>query len=169
MVRASTRSKTAASIDAAKAKAPASKKQVVVPQEEQPLPAPEPPITPVKAAKAKKEPKPKPERKPTRTSPRKAERAHSEPHVAEDQPEQVPAPDQGELREVQEETPVAAIDDPATQDPAQEPSKTDDEAKTPVGDTDGDGKTWCICHGDDDGTPMIVCDSCNNWYVDQSA
>lgn len=167
MVRASTRSKTAASLGAAKVKASTSKKPAAVQKEKQPSPPSEPPATPIKASKPKPTPKLKVERKPTRSSPRKAERAASEPHPVEEASDEVP-PTEPVASEAEEKapTPEPVTEDQTTGGDTQEQAKTDDEAKTVAVDGDGVAQTWCICHGTDDGTPMIVCDCCNNWYVD---
>ncbi|KIO24846.1 hypothetical protein M407DRAFT_25805, partial [Tulasnella calospora MUT 4182] len=166
MVRASTRSKTTASLAASKdvlKKKPAAVKDAAAK------------ATVTVKAKTKAAPKPPP-RKGTRTSTRgKKQDAEEEEkkdgNVSEDaqggDADEVPVEEeqQDEAQpETSEATEVPAI---ADQDQAEEetrPLEPQDREDLTIAVPDGSERTYCICNGADDGSPMITCEVCDNWF-----
>lgn len=158
MVRASTRSKTAASAVAAKNKATTPKKQAPKQAEVTPPAASEASAKP--ASKLTPKPKVRIERKPTRTSPRKAGLPEPAGEVAEDvaEPEAEGSGEKEMTLQLEEANPP--------EEEVHESPPPEDQVKTASASADDPERTWCICHGTDDGTPMITCECCDNWYVD---
>lgn len=167
MVRASTRAKTTASVKAAKPKPTPAKKQAEVKA----------------AAKAASPPKSKtkstskaarPERKPTRVSTR-GKKVEEPEEPAVDEEEKEPKEDEVEEQVAEEVQPdesaeQAQVPEPATDDrvptPEPPPQAVLEEGPEPSGAvSDEDEKTYCLCNGKDDGSPMITCEACDNWCV----
>ncbi|KAG8877588.1 hypothetical protein FRB98_006623 [Tulasnella sp. 332] len=156
MVRASTRSKTAASVDAAKTKAATPKKQAPKKAVVTPLAAVAAHAKP--ASKITPKPKVKIERKATRTSPRKA--GLSEPA---DEPAEVDAEPEAD-GSGEKEVALQIEDENPPKEEAQESPPPEDLVQAPLATDEEEEKIWCICHGTDDGTPMITCECCDNWF-----
>ncbi|KAG9032082.1 hypothetical protein FRB95_001943 [Tulasnella sp. JGI-2019a] len=158
MVRASTRSKTAASVHAAKSKASTPKKQA---PKKAMLTSPvddAPPAKPV--SKVVPKPKVKVERKPTRTSPRKP--GHSDP--IEESVENTAEPSASGSGGDKEVATQPKEEDPPVVEEDSELPPPEEETGNPVVVADENEKTWCVCHSADDGTPMITCECCDNWF-----
>lgn len=165
MVRASTRSKTTASLAATKdtlKKKPAAVKEAAAK------------ATVAAKGKAKAAPKPAP-RKGTRASTRGKKQAvegeeNQEGNVSEDVQggdiAEVPA--EGEQQDENQAETSETVAAPALPDRdlaeeeerSPEPQDTGDLAKAAP---DSSEKTYCICNGADDGSPMITCEVCDNW------
>ncbi|KAG8949867.1 hypothetical protein FRC04_008170 [Tulasnella sp. 424] len=167
MVRASTRSKTSASLAAAKV--PPKKKVAAVKEA-----AAKAAIT--AKVKSKAVPKPPP-RKGTRSSARgkkqdAEEEENKENNVSEEIEEggdadEVPA--EGEQQDENQPEMSEVVEAPATADQNQADEEhrspePQEQEEVPAAAPDVSDKTYCICNGADDGSPMITCEVCDNWF-----
>ncbi|KAG8899364.1 hypothetical protein FRB99_006764, partial [Tulasnella sp. 403] len=156
MVRASTRSKTVASVAAAKAKEASPKKKANVRTAAN---------APTVKGKSKPISKQQPPSRPMRTSPRK--KGEVQPTETEHEDEIPEALNDGFVpnEDVPQETADIPPETIVSPELIETDVKADEQVATPV-DTgaDPDEKTWCSCKGKDDGSPMIKCEGCDNWY-----
>ncbi len=153
MVRASTRSKTAASTAASVAKQSTPKRKAVSPSNTRTAPTP----------KAKAPAKPKAPRKATRTSIRGKKDVEMEEQVEEEQEEEdVVTHDAEESQDVMADQPPDQPNPEHSATPEEVPVHVDI-PKSPSHPEEEIVSTYCLCNGQDDGSPMITCEACENW------